>query len=112
LDYLSDEEVAGKPVGHDLEEGKITLPLIVAMGKDAELRARVHTISERDEDAYQEGDREWVRDRVLQHGGTEYTMLKAKEYAERASALLPEVENKVISKLLSDLANFSAQRMY
>ncbi|MDX8388502.1 MAG: polyprenyl synthetase family protein [Ghiorsea sp.] len=112
LDYLSDEEAAGKPVGHDLEEGKITLPLIIAMDKDPELRERVHAISERDEEVYHDGDREWVRDRVLQHKGTEYTMLKAKEYAERASALLPEVENKVISKLLCDLANFSAQRMY
>ncbi len=112
LDYLSDEEAAGKPVGHDLEEGKITLPLIHAMAKDPELKQRVHRIAERDGEAYEDGDREWVRDRVLQHKGTEYAMLKAKEYAERASALLPVVENKVIAGLLRDLANFSAQRTY
>jgi len=112
LDYLSDEEAAGKPVGHDLEEGKITLPLIHAMNKDAELRQRVHTIAERDGEAYVEGDRAWVRDRVLRQNGTEYAMLRAKDYANRASSLLPEVKNKVISKLLSDLANFSAQRLY
>lgn len=112
LDYISDEEAAGKPVGHDLEEGKITLPLIYAMDKDPELRQRVHTIAEREGEAYEHGDREWVRDHVLQHKGTEYAMLRAKDYADRASALLPEVENKVISGLLRDLANFSAQRMY
>ncbi|MFP4036716.1 MAG: polyprenyl synthetase family protein [Desulfobacteraceae bacterium] len=31
LDYTSTEEVFGKPVGKDLREGKITLPLILAM---------------------------------------------------------------------------------
>lgn len=112
LDYLSDTEMAGKPVGHDLEEGKITLPLIYAMHKDPELRARVHTISERDATAYEGDDREWVRDRVIQHQGNEYAMLKAQEYAQRAIALLPKVDNKSISNLLRDLANFSAQRMH
>ncbi|UQZ89741.1 polyprenyl synthetase family protein [Deltaproteobacteria bacterium Smac51] len=32
LDYQSDEETFGKPVGHDLIEGKITLPFIRARG--------------------------------------------------------------------------------
>src|SRR6185436_7137121 len=31
FDYLSDSSVAGKPVGYDLAEGKVTLPLIAAL---------------------------------------------------------------------------------
>ena len=31
FDYLSDSEVTGKPVGYDLAEGKVTLPLIAAL---------------------------------------------------------------------------------
>jgi len=33
LDYISFEEELGKPVGNDLREGKITLPLIYALSK-------------------------------------------------------------------------------
>ncbi len=31
FDYLSDSEATGKPVGYDLAEGKVTLPLIAAL---------------------------------------------------------------------------------
>jgi octaprenyl-diphosphate synthase len=31
LDYLGDQEVTGKAVGNDLKEGKMTLPLIIAL---------------------------------------------------------------------------------
>jgi len=115
LDYMVEAEDAGKPVGHDLEEGKITLPLIHAMHKDAELRVLVATISERDGDVYHDGDKAWVRERVLRHGGTEYTMLRAQDYANRAKLLLPENlqgEQMQIKQLLCDLADFSAQRSY
>jgi len=112
LDYLSEAEEAGKPVGHDLEEGKITLPLIHAMHKDDGLRERVTLISERNGDAYEEGDRAWVRDRVHQQQGAEYAMQRAQDYAERAKALLPESGDTNVLGLLKDLADFSAQRMY
>ncbi len=112
LDYLAEAEEAGKPVGHDLEEGKITLPLIYAMQKDEALRERVHTIAERDGDAYEVGDREWVREHVQKHQGAEYAMRRAKDYAERAKALLPESGDAEIMQLLRDLADFSAKRMY
>ncbi|MDR3631523.1 MAG: polyprenyl synthetase family protein [Desulfocapsaceae bacterium] len=33
LDYLGDQQITGKPVGNDLAEGKMTLPLILAMNR-------------------------------------------------------------------------------
>ena len=110
LDYLAEAEEAGKPVGHDLEEGKITLPLIYAMGQDAELASRVEAIAERG--SYEDGDREWVRERVAAQDGSGFAMGRAKEYAERAKRLLPQQADDEIRTLLADLADFSAHRPY
>jgi len=110
LDYMAEAEVAGKPVGHDLEEGKITLPLIHAMALDSELAERVHLIAERD--GYEAGDREWVRERVQAHGGPEHAMQRARDYAERAKQLLPQDGDREILALLAELADFSARRPY
>jgi len=110
LDYFSDEATAGKPVGYDLEEGKITLPLIHAMNSDEELRKRVHTIAERD--GYEEGDREWVRERVEAQCGADYAMKRAADYAERAKAVLPDFGDSEIRDLLAELADFSAKRQF
>ena len=41
LDYAIDETTAGKSVGHDLMEGKLTLPALLACDTDAGLRARI-----------------------------------------------------------------------
>jgi len=92
LDYLADAEAVGKPVGHDLEEGKITMPLIHAMSTDGELAARVHAIADRG--GYAEGDREWVRDRV------------------RAKTLLPPDADTGVRRLMAGLADFSAKRPF
>jgi len=110
LDYLAEAEEAGKPVGHDLEEGKITLPLIHAMAQDDELRQRVEDISERD--GYEGDDQAWVRQRVASLGGCEFTMMRAQDYADRAKALLPQHGNPELLQLLADLADFSAHRPY
>jgi len=110
LDYLAEAEEAGKPVGHDLEEGKITLPLIYAMGRDAELAGRVATIAERG--VYEGGDREWVRQRVAAQDGAGFAMRRARDYAERAKRLLPADGDAEIRSLLADLADFSAHRPY
>lgn len=112
LDYMADESEAGKPVGHDLEEGKITLPLIHAMAEDADVRQRVEAIAERDGE-YADGEREWIRDRVISLGGVDATMAKANDYAERAKLLLPETaDNHEILELLKRLAEFSAARPF
>ena len=108
LDYIADDQTAGKPTGHDLEEGKITLPLIVAMEADAALRQRVQEIADRD--GYRDGDRAWVRQRVQQQHGAEETMARAQRYAQRAAEALGRSGDGGIRTLLQQLAAFAARR--
>jgi len=110
LDYAADAEAVGKPVGHDLEEGKITLPLIHAMNRDADLYAMVEGIAERG--SYAEGEREAVRSAVQAAGGVEHCLAAAQQYAERANACLPESSDTEICRLMADLADFSARRTH
>src|SRR5262252_5918597 len=42
LDSAIDESTAGKSVGHDLQEGKLTLPVLLACETDPALARRVH----------------------------------------------------------------------
>lgn len=110
LDYLAEAGDAGKPVGHDLEEGKITLPLIHAMQHNAKLAGRVEMIAERG--CYEEGDRAWVREHVAAQDGSGFAMSRAKDYAERAKRVLPAHADGKIRQLLADLADFSARRPF
>ncbi len=110
LDYLAETGSIGKPVGHDLAEGKITLPLIHAMQRDAALAETVRAIAERG--GYAADEREQVRRAVERTGGVEQCLATAGDYAARARKALPSGGHQEVLKLLGDLADFSARRPY
>lgn len=51
LDYEGDPAVTGKSLLADLAEGKVTLPLLLAVERDPSLTASVHAVREGDADA-------------------------------------------------------------
>jgi len=110
LDYVSEVDAVGKPVGHDLEQGRMTLPLIYAMSRDVELAGRVKQVADRG--AYEEGEFQWLRQRVQSLGGVDYCLKMAKVCAEDAKNLLPEDADVSVRQLMADLADFASQRTY
>jgi len=110
LDYAAEAQDVGKPVGHDLEEGKITMPLIHAMVSDTALNGIVIGIAERG--SYAEGEREMVRRAVNDAGGVNRCLMVALEYAGRAKHALPGHGDAQMLQLLAELADFSARRSY
>ena len=87
LDLTSDQATMGKPVGHDLREGKITLPLIRALqqapeGRRAETEALL-VRSDKDE-------AEWgqIVTFVEEYKGVEIAVQAAREYAAQAQKCL------------------------
>ena len=89
LDFTARETVLGKPVGNDLWEGKVTLPLIYALEKaDADERGLVETVLR--ERNYERVPFESILDLIRRHGGVERVRARADVFTEKARAIISE----------------------
>jgi octaprenyl-diphosphate synthase len=79
LDFTAEEDVLGKPVGSDLREGKVTLPLIYALERaTAEERAEVAA-------GLSSGiSFQRVLELIRRHGGIERATERAQSFREKA----------------------------
>lgn len=103
LDVSADEQVVGKPVGHDLISGVLTLPVLYLL-RDERHRDRVAGIIGKG-DAITKTDVHEVLDLVRTNGAIEYTLQKARDFAGAARASLaglPAGEPKELLMALSD----------
>jgi octaprenyl-diphosphate synthase len=90
LDYTGSEAVVGKPVGLDLREHKVTLPLIEAMARmSPAARGEVEVFFADPEP----GDGAIARlvAQVAEHGGLEYARARAEEFGDQAAAALADL---------------------
>ena len=87
LDYTADQAALGKPIGGDLREGKVTLPVIYLLqrgGAEADGLIR-SVVADRAVSAEQWRD---IRRLLQEHRATDLAYERAVEYAERAKACL------------------------
>lgn len=83
LDYLGDPDKTGKAVGNDLEEGKMTLPLIIAMCQAEEGEKR--QLQEMLKDQNQRKDSfDLVYAFIEKYDGFELTRKKAEQFVNKA----------------------------
>lgn len=83
LDYQGDEAAFGKPVGHDLDEGKITLPFIRAReGLSDDKRERLCELAEHED--ISAAEHEEIAVLVAEGRGLESSRLKADELIHEA----------------------------
>lgn len=109
LDYTSKEEEFGKKIGIDLQDGKITLPLIFTLsrcsGAEKDFIWRVvesEPISK--EDFFR------VVEMIERYQGLRYSWEKAKEYIERAKRHLQSFPDGREKKALEILADYVLER--
>lgn len=109
LDYIATEEEFGKSIGHDLEEGKITLPLIHTLRHcNEQERNVIAAVIEKDEmslDEFRE-----VSGLVKQYGGIDYAVASAQEYIGRCTRHLDHFEPGSVRDALIDLAEYVVTR--
>lgn len=109
LDFTGDATTVGKPVGQDLRERKITLPLIKALGtaSDAE-RNRIETILRSAEPT--EEDWSSVFDFVDDQGGVAAAQATAHEYAAQAQSCLEVLPQSVERSILETAVRLVVER--
>jgi octaprenyl-diphosphate synthase len=96
IDYRSDKATMGKNPGKDLEEGKLTLPLISALGRAEEAERRRVGDMIRAKRLSSE-DLAWVREFLDRRGGIQESLEKSRMYLQNATKYLdifPESEEK------------------
>ncbi len=89
LDFTAREDILGKPVGGDLREGKVTLPLVFALETaSAEERQAVETVLR--ERSYHSVAFSQILAILQRHNGIARVMERARQFTERAQQALGE----------------------
>lgn len=108
FDYEENAEI-GKPVGLDLKEKKITLPLLGALAKAGEDRGReIRRKLCRIDDHPEYGGE--IIEFVKSEGGIEYARKRLYEYVDNARIALRPFGNMQEVEMLCEIAEFTADR--
>jgi octaprenyl-diphosphate synthase len=109
FDYMSNSNHIGKPVGNDIREKKITLPLIFALNNSSknEQTEILKLIQKRN---ITDIEIKQVIDFAITKGGIEYATNKANEYSQNAINCLNFLSDSMAKTALLDFAKFVVLR--
>jgi octaprenyl-diphosphate synthase len=108
LDFTSSQDVLGKPAGADLIEGKVSLPLILLLQREPEMRSQVQTVIS--EGCYQTVSRQSLVDALERTGALALTQQRAIEYAEAARAALDGLNGSIHTQALRAIPTYCIDR--
>ncbi len=109
LDFTSREKVLGKPVGNDLQEGKVTLPLIYALeSATAEEKNLAATVLR--EAAYTSVQFASILQMIKKYKGIERAMERAQAFTEQARAIINEFPESSCQRALFGVTDMVTDR--
>ncbi len=109
LDFTSREAVLGKPVGNDLREGKVTLPLIYALeDADREERRRVEKVLK--DGSYNTVSFRQILDVVHRHNGVERAQQRAQAFTDKARIIISSFAGSPAQRALQAVTDLVTDR--
>lgn len=109
LDYSADQAVLGKTVGDDFREGKISLPVLVAIARaDATERAFWQRTLEAGEQG--EGDFAEAQRLITLHGALDETFARARDYGAAALGALDIFPDSAEKRALQAVVTYCIER--
>ena len=109
FDYQGKSLNIGKPVGNDLKEKKVTLPLIYSLSQVSSSEAK-EIVKIVKSEKLKKRNINYIIDFVKSNGGIDYAENKAKELTTQASNLLNVFDDSEAKKSLISFANFVIER--
>ena len=111
LDYGGDSGQLGKNVGDDFREGKITLPILVAL-KAATPEERAFWSRTLVEGRIADGDLETALGILRRHGAIAATVTRARDFGAQAIAALDPLPDSAWKQALVDVVGFCIARVH
>lgn len=111
LDYSAEQERLGKAVGNDFREGKVTLPVILAIhrGNEAERAFWKRALDDADQ---RDGDFAHARNLLIQHHTLRDSIDRAKHYGAIARDALGLFDESPIKAALLEIVDFTIDRQF
>jgi octaprenyl-diphosphate synthase len=111
LDFTAREKVLGKPIGGDLREGKVTLPVIYALQKcePAERAIIEQVVSER---SYENAPLDSVLAVLNRRGGIDRARERASAFADKARAGIQDFAESPFQRALATVTDLVTDREF
>ena len=109
LDFTGKEQRLGKPVGSDLREGKVTLPVIITLQHASPDESAIIDRFVRGDDRSPEAFQDIVA-LIQRYNGIEYALREAERFVEQAELELQGFADNPAYDLLMELADFIVKR--
>jgi octaprenyl-diphosphate synthase len=109
FDFTSHEKVLGKPVGSDLREGKVTLPLIYALERASEEERRLVDVVLQDGN-YDEAPFVKVLHMIERRGGFDRARERAQAFTDKARSIVTGFPESPYQRALTALTDLVTDR--